>query len=160
MNDARHSDISQSRRRFLLQRYYWFPSFALASAVLLLYLATRWPFQSPGADPAPDMPGGLARDEARELYLTPAGIYSDADIRANGRRSASEAFVNFRAEHDFSPQPGDRLCPITRTKSNPACRWVIGGQTYEFCCPPCIDEFVRLAREQPQAIADPDDYIR
>jgi hypothetical protein len=119
----------------------------------------RLAFSSPH-DSLRDMPAKVVDDEERELYLTPGGIYTAADIAANGNVTASEKFRGFRAKHDHNPQPGDRLCPITRTKANPDCAWIIAGQTYEFCCPPCIDEFVRLAKESPDAIAPPEAYVQ
>jgi hypothetical protein len=87
----------------------------------------------------------------RELYLTPGGLYTQADIDANGRTTPSLRYANFQARHDLYPQPGDSLCPITRTKANPDCTWIIAGRTYQFCCPPCIDEFVRVAKNNAAA---------
>ncbi|TVS10333.1 MAG: hypothetical protein EA424_25605, partial [Planctomycetaceae bacterium] len=115
-------------------------------------------FQPPALEPA--MPMGLADSEAQQLYLTPGGAYTEADIEANGRQTAAERYVGFRAKHDFNPAPGDALCPITRTKANPECTWVIGGKTYEFCCPPCIDEFVILAKEDPDSLLPPEEYVQ
>ena len=115
-------------------------------------------FQPPVLEP--DMPTGLADNEARQLYLTPGGAYTEADIEANGRQTAAQKYVGFRAQHDFSPAPGDAICPITRTKANPECTWVIGGKTYEFCCPPCIDEFVILAKEDPDRLLPPEAYVQ
>lgn len=106
------------------------------------------------------MPSPAAMDEQQELYLTPRGKYTEADIEANGRRTSSEAFRGFVAEHDSNPRPGDAICPVTRTKANPQCAWVIDGQTYTFCCPPCVDEFVKLAKERPSEVAPPGDYVR
>jgi hypothetical protein len=37
---------------------------------------------------------------------------------------------------------------------------VVGGNRYEFCCPPCIDRFVRAAKEQPATIKEPEDYVK
>ncbi len=115
-------------------------------------------FQPPFLEPA--MPAGVADAEAEELYLTPGGAYTEADIEANGRQTAAQAFVGFRAQHDFNPAPGDPLCPITRTKGNPECTWVIGGKTYQFCCPPCIDEFVIMAKEDPDSLLPPEAYVQ
>lgn len=113
------------------------------------------------ADHAPAaMPKALPDDESAKLFLTPGGRYTEADIAANGRRTAMQKFKGFQAKHDVDPKPGDRLCPITDTKANPQCTWVIGGKTYEFCCPPCVEEFVRLAKEKPAAIKDPGDYVK
>lgn len=104
------------------------------------------------------MPRGVGEVELTELYLTPAGRYSEADINANGRTVPSEQYQGFRARHDFNPRPGDTLCPVSRTKANPECTWIIGGETYQFCCPPCIDEFVKLAKEHPEEIRPPGTY--
>lgn len=115
------------------------------------------PPHAPGAEA---MPAALADDEAATLFLTPGGRYTPADIEANGRRTAQQTFKGFKAKHDADPQPGDRLCPISETKANPQCTWIVGGKTYEFCCPPCVEEFVRLAKESPDAIKEPEDYVK
>lgn len=109
---------------------------------------------------APAMPNQIPASQAEQLYLTPGGLYTDEDIAANGKQTAAQAFVNFQAQHDFRPQAGDLICPITRTKANPACSWIIGGETYHFCCPPCIDEFVRLAKTDPDQIESPSGYVQ
>jgi YHS domain-containing protein len=36
----------------------------------------------------------------------------------------------------------------------------VGGKTYEFCCPPCVEEFVKLAKEQPEEVKEPADYVK
>ncbi len=135
----------------------WFP--ATVAIIVGLWIFTR--FGPRLEDPAPEvMPAALADDEARELYLTPRGIYREADIAANGHTTAAAKYRGFRARHDVEPQPGDAICPITRTKASEACTWIIDGKTYRFCCPPCIDEFVRTAREQPDGIQPPEAYIQ
>ena len=63
-----------------------------------------------------------------------------------------------RSEHDLRPKSGDKICPITLTKANAKFSWVIDGKTYEFCCPPCVDEFVALAKEKPDEIEAPEFY--
>lgn len=108
----------------------------------------------------PAMPGKVTDEEERQLYLEPGGLYTEADIAANGNQTASQAFASFKAQHDFSPQTGDMLCPITRTKANPTCRWIIGGQTYTFCCPPCVDEFLILAKTKPDQVSPPQAYLK
>jgi YHS domain-containing protein len=106
------------------------------------------------------MPAKVADDAERKLYLTSGGAYTEADIRANGSVTASEKFKGVRAKHDMKPKPGEKICPITMTKANPDFSWVIGGKTYEFCCPPCVDEFVQLAKENPAALKDPSEYVK
>ena len=110
---------------------------------------------------AAGMPEKVA-DEAAEkaLYLTPAGKYTESDIEANGRVTVSQKFKDFKSAHDLHPKAGDKICPITLTKANPKCTWVVGGQEYEFCCPPCVDEFVRMAKVEPEKIEDPGVYVK
>jgi uncharacterized membrane protein YraQ (UPF0718 family) len=107
-----------------------------------------------------DMPPSATADAARELYLTPKGLYTAEDIAANGSVTAAEKYQGFHSAHDFKPKPGDRICPITQTKANPQCSWVVGGKKYLFCCPPCIDEFMKLAREAPGKIKRPEEYVK
>jgi hypothetical protein len=106
------------------------------------------------------MPMKVTSDAERDLYLTAAGKYSDADIAANNSQTASEKFAGFQSAHDMHPQPGDRICPITHTKANPACTWIVDGQEYQFCCPPCVDEFVKRAKSQPDEIQPARSFIK
>jgi hypothetical protein len=108
------------------------------------------------------MPDKVADEAERELYLTPGGIYTQADIDANGNVTASEKFKSFMAKHDMHPKPGDKICPVTNTKANPACSWIVGGKKYEFCCPPCVDEFVSWAKNEEtiKDIKDPEYYVK
>ncbi len=107
-----------------------------------------------------DVPAKVVDAEERQLYLTPGGKYTQADIKANGVVTASQKFKGQMASHDVKPQPGDKICPISLTKANPKFSWVISGKTYEFCCPPCVDEFVKTAKEQPDQVKEPSDYIK
>ena len=52
----------------------------------------------------------------------------------------------------------DTTTKDTATKANPKFPWIIDGKTYEFCCPPCVQEFVALAKEKPGEIKDPESY--
>lgn len=113
-----------------------------------------------GAGHEEQMPDTLADDEARKLFLTPGGAYSEADIAANGRQTAAQKFRSFVPKHDLFPKPGDKICPITLTKANANCTWVIGGKTYEFCCPPCVEEFVKLAKQEPEKLQEPERYVK
>jgi len=104
------------------------------------------------------MPAKVADDEEQKLFLTPGGKYTEADIKANGGVVASVKFKGYKAEHDLKPKSGEKICPVTSTKANPKFSWVIDGKTYEFCCPPCVDEFVALAKEKPGEIKPPEFY--
>ena len=109
---------------------------------------------------ADEMPAALPDDEERMLYLIAGGKYTEADIKANGNVTASQKFKGVASKHDMFPKKGDRICPITLTKANADFTWIIDGKPYQFCCPPCVDEFVKLAKEQPDEIKDPDSYIK
>lgn len=107
-----------------------------------------------------DMPAAAASDEVSELYSKPGGLYTEADIRANGPRPAAEKFRGITSIHDKHPKAGDRICPITSTKANSKFAWTIDGKEYLFCCPPCIDEFVKRAKEEPKSIQPPQSYVQ
>lgn len=116
-------------------------------------------FQSPPQTSKPAMPAPREDEEARELHLTAGGLYTEADIAANGGTTAAAKYAGFRANHNLHPQPGAPICPITQTRADPMCKWVIGGKTYTFCCPPCIDEFLVRAKREPEEVLDPHAYI-
>lgn len=117
-------------------------------------------FASSPADHEAGMPAGLSGEEEKNLYLKPGGIYTAADIKANGNMTASERFRGLRAKHDMRPKSGDKICPVTFTKANPQFSWVVAGKNYEFCCPPCVDEFVSWAKEQPELVKEPNEYVK
>lgn len=110
--------------------------------------------------PEATMPTPVADQRAAQLYLTPGGLYTEGDIAANGRQTAHQKYRAFQPQHDPHPAAGDRVCPITQTKASLQCGWIIGGQTYFFCCPPCIDEFLQLAKTDPDVILAADAYRR
>ena len=107
-----------------------------------------------------EMTSAPGEGEEEQLYLSPGGKYTVADIVANGRVTASQKFANFSPKHDLRPKQGEKICPVTLTKANPQCSWIVGGKTYQFCCPPCVEEFVKLAKDDPAEIKEPDDYVK
>jgi YHS domain-containing protein len=120
----------------------------------------RFGFASAPAGGHDDMPAKVADEAERKLYLTPGGLYTEADIKANGSITASEKFKGVMASHDLQPKPGDPICPITLTLANPRFTWIVGGKAYTFCCPPCVDEFVQRAKEHPEQIKEPEEYVK
>ncbi|VTR95384.1 Uncharacterized protein OS=Singulisphaera acidiphila (strain ATCC BAA-1392 / DSM 18658 / VKM B-2454 / MOB10) GN=Sinac_4511 PE=4 SV=1 [Gemmata massiliana] len=106
------------------------------------------------------MPDGVGSDESKKLYLTPGGKYTAEDIKANGSAPAAVKYKGIKSDHNAKPQPGDKICPVSMTKANPKFTWVVGGKTYEFCCVPCIDEFVQAAKSNPSEIKAPTEYIK
>lgn len=109
---------------------------------------------------AAPLPGDAADEAERKLFLTPGGLYTQADIEANGGVVASLKFKGLKAQHDLSPKAGDRICPISMTKANPIFSWVIGGKSYSFCCPPCVEEFLALAKTKPDEVKPPEHYVK
>lgn len=105
------------------------------------------------------MPAALADAEELKLFQTAGGKYSLADIASNGPLPPSQKYRAFRAQHDYNPLPSDFLCPVTRTKANPNCTWIIGGESYQFCCPPCIAEFVHTAKLDSAQILPAAEYV-
>lgn len=109
---------------------------------------------------SPEMPDKIADQAERDLYLTPGGRYTLADIQANGNVTASEKFKGIKSEHDMKPKVGDMLCPITSTKANPKFTWIIDGKPFQFCCPPCIDEYINMAKTSADPLPDPESFIK
>ena len=105
------------------------------------------PSLAPGTDTA-----------AQKLFGTPGGIYTAADIKANGPKTPEEKYRGIKSSHNTDAKAGDKICPISETLANPQFTWVVGGKTYEFCCVPCIEEFVSAAKEKPESIQPPDSY--
>ena len=120
----------------------------------------RFGFQSTPAEHDEGLPDKVTGKEEQQIYLRPGGKYTEADIKANGGITASQKFKGMMSSHDVKSKPGDKICPISRTKANPKFTWIVGGKAYEFCCPPCVDEFVKTAKEHPEEIEEPGSYVK
>ncbi len=120
----------------------------------------RLGFKSTLAQHNEGMPNKVLAEDEQKLYLTPGGLYTEEDIKANGGTTASVKFKGILSAHNNKPESGDKICPISLTKANPKFTWVVGGQAYEFCCPPCVDEFVKTAKATPDEIKQPSEYVK
>ncbi len=120
----------------------------------------RLEFAATGGGQGNEAPAADTEEEERRLFLTARGKYTEADIKANGAETTSKKFKMFQLAHDPKPRPGDRICPVTRTKASAACSWTVDGQAYLFCCPPCVEEFVRASKERPDEVRHVADYIQ
>lgn len=120
----------------------------------------RVAFELQAGDGHEKMGKAATASEEETLYLTPGGKYTAEDIEANGKAIPSIKFKGIRSNHDDKPMPGDKICPISKTKANEQFTWTVDGKSYAFCCPPCIDEFVRSAKEQPDALKSPESFIK
>lgn len=94
-----------------------------------------------------------------DLFLKPGGIYTQADIEKNGGVVPSAKFAGVSFAHDDDLKAGDRVCPVTVNKADEQCTWWVNGKEYQFCCPPCLEKFVKQAKESPEKIKDPSTYI-
>jgi hypothetical protein len=113
---------------------------------------------SPAGHAEAGMPTKLGTDEERAVFFTPGGKYTPADIAANGDTVPSAKYRGLKAKHDDNPKPGEKVCPVSGSKADPRFTWIVGGQTYEFCCVPCVEELVGTAKEKPAEIKDPESY--
>jgi YHS domain-containing protein len=95
-----------------------------------------------------------------DLFLKPGGIYTQADIEKNGNTVPSVKYQGISFPHDDDLKPGDRLCPVTVNKADEQCTWWVNGKQYQFCCPPCLEKFVKQAKESPEKIKEPGEYIK
>ncbi len=107
-----------------------------------------------------EMPDAIDVEEEKALYLAPEGRYTQADIDKNGKTIPSIKFKGIRSAHDMNPKAGDKICPITETKANPNFTWTVDGNDYQFCCQPCIDEFVRMAKESKDPMPKPEEFVK
>lgn len=113
--------------------------------------------------PANTLPTSGARPlsaQERALFLTPGGLYTAADIKANGSTSVYQKFPAYVASHSARVKSGEPVCPISETRPDPKLTWIIGGKTYQFCCPPCVAEFVTRAKTAPRSIKAPAAYVK
>lgn len=112
--------------------------------------------------PHADHPAPATKPTQREadLFLKPGGIYTAADILKNGSVVPSVKFAGLSWSHDDDLKPGDKMCPVTFNKADKQCAWQVNGERYEFCCPPCLEKFVRWAKESPEKVKKPSDYIK
>ncbi|MBI3823990.1 MAG: hypothetical protein HY289_15085 [Planctomycetes bacterium] len=100
-----------------------------------------------------------APKKTASLFLTPGGIYTAADIKANGSTTAVEKFKGIKLKHIKELNPGDRFCPITGSKAHAEYAWVVNDHRYEFCCPPCVEDFIDWAHNDPEKIKKPSEYV-
>jgi hypothetical protein len=95
-----------------------------------------------------------------KVFLTAGGIYTKADIDKNGNTVPSVKFKGIFWSHDDNLKAGDKVCPVTDNKADPQCSWWVNGQRYEFCCPPCLEKFVKWAKESPEKVKAPEFYVK
>ncbi|MCI0705302.1 MAG: hypothetical protein L0241_29940, partial [Planctomycetia bacterium] len=99
-------------------------------------------------------------DREIALFMTPGGIYTQEDIQKNGNTVPAVKFYGISWSHEDNPKVGDKLCPVTVNKTDEKCAWWVNGKRYEFCCPPCLEKFVKMAKDSPEKVKDPDEYVK
>jgi YHS domain-containing protein len=92
------------------------------------------------------------------IALTPKGKYTEDDIKKNGSITPMEKYAKLK-HIGGEPAVGDTICPDSKEKANPECVWVIQGQTYAFCCPSCINSFLKVAQNEPEKVKDAKEYV-
>jgi len=105
--------------------------------------------------------GDQAAADDWQLFTTPAGLYTEKDIAANGKTIPSIKFKGIQWPHDNeSIKVGDFVCPVTDNKADDRCAWIVNDRRYTFCCEPCIRKFVRWAKdpEDQKKIKQPMEY--
>ena len=108
----------------------------------------------------PSAPSALEPTQReKDLFLKPGGIYTSTDIAKNGNTVPSVKYRGLEFAHDDDLRPGDKLCPVTVNKADDKCQWWVNGKEYQFCCPPCLEKFVKQAKETPERIKEPEAYV-
>jgi len=113
----------------------------------------------PEAAPPEPAPVAASAGELRTLYAAPSGRYTAVDIAANGTLPPSRKYEGLIARHRHAAV-GERICPVTGNRADARFAWLIDGKTYRFCCPPCIDDFVRRARAASLPLPGPGEYVQ
>jgi len=122
----------------------------------------RFEFRNTGGSQHAAMPQGVkaGSEKERQLFLQPGGIYTQADIEANGNRVPSVKFKDVESwPHEDAMQVGDKICPVTKNKADARCSWIVNDKEYEFCCPPCLHKFIGWAKKEPEKVKDPSEYV-
>ena len=94
------------------------------------------------------------------LSTTPGGIYTAEDIKANKNVTPNEKYKGRNFHDGAKAKVGDFICPHTKEKANPECVWTIQGQSYQFCCTPCIGQFLKLAHNDWTKVKDAKEYVK
>jgi YHS domain-containing protein len=120
------------------------------------------PFETPAHKDHVDVspPAGAPTAREIDLFLKPGGIYTLADIEKNGGVVPAVKFAGVAFDHDDDLKPGDKICPVTVNKADEKCVWWVNGQQYTFCCPPCLEKFVKQAKTTPEKVKAPGEYIQ
>jgi YHS domain-containing protein len=98
--------------------------------------------------------------KARQLFATPGGAYTKADIERNGSTPPSERFDKVEFLYSMKAHEGDPIDPILGTKTAGAFNWSIGGKTYHFASIASLEEFVMRAKKDPSSILPPSHYVQ
>ncbi|AIE87792.1 hypothetical protein OP10G_4424 [Fimbriimonas ginsengisoli Gsoil 348] len=109
--------------------------------------------------PAKEKQLAEADAKARELFASPGGAYTQADIELNGKVPPSERFEKVEFLYSMKPYPGQPIDPILKTKTGGAFDWYIGGKKYHFSSVATIEEFVLRAKKDPSSIQSPEHYV-
>ena len=108
---------------------------------LLILVAAAYLTGSRGTDPAKWFEPPTPTPTAWEGHpVQPIDRYPRDDDGHGGYTAKSQAPTSPTVTHSFT--------------------WIVGGKPYEFCCPPCVDEFLKTAKQNPTALKNPDEYVK
>lgn len=131
---------------------------AIIAIALGAAIGYYWRPAGPAGEPA--AAGPAIADPATREATTSGGLYTAADIVANGAQSPFERYARQSVDPSLQHAQvavGDYRCPITGAKG--VLLWVVNGESYYFCCPPCIIEFVQWAKHEPAKVLPPVEYL-
>lgn len=96
----------------------------------------------------------------RTIFTTPAGLYREEDVRANGNTWPSAKYPNNTFPIDLKPRKGDHIDPVLLTRADPNRSWIVNGETYYFACNQSIEEWVLRARNFPGRIRPASEFVQ
>lgn len=93
---------------------------------------------------------GAGQTFERRVLLTSTGDrYTDRDIDANGRVTASEKYGSVQVTHKMDPNPTMASCPVSLLQADTRLAWFVAGKERHFCCVSCIIDFVDAIKVTP-----------
>ena len=87
----------------------------------------------------------------RQVLLKAKGDrYTEFDIEANGRITASDKYGSVQVAHKTKADLNEVACPVSKLQADSRLAWVIAGKELHFCCVSCIIEFVDAIEVSPK----------
>ena len=96
-----------------------------------------------------------------DLFSKPGGIYTAADIKANGNMTPAEKFKDKKLTHKVKPRPNQATKSVQSpaTRQTPKCYWTVQGSEVRICCLPCVKAFVGLRNDEQAKVKNANEYV-